>query len=111
MASVVLGAGGVAWELARFGSTSDASAERLVAEVTARLATSASVLSTYCTLNSAGTYYLYCNYNGVYYRPITTRMRRTDIYSCGDGVCQFTERCGSGTSYNSCYADCGACPP
>ena len=67
--------------------------------------------STYCTLNSAGTYYLYCNYNGVTYRPITTRMRRSDIYSCGDGVCQFTERCGSGTAYNSCYADCGACPP
>jgi hypothetical protein len=67
--------------------------------------------STYCALNSAKTYYTSCTYNGVTYKPITTRMRPADIYACGDGVCQFTERCGTGTAYNSCYADCGACPP
>jgi len=67
--------------------------------------------ATYCTLNDAKTYYTSCTYNGVTYKPITTRIRPVDIYSCGDGVCQFTEQCGTGTSYNSCYADCGACPP
>jgi GLTT repeat (6 copies) len=65
----------------------------------------------YCTLNMAGTYYTQCTYNGVTYKPLTTRMRPADIYTCGDGVCQFTEKCGTGTTYNSCYADCGACPP
>jgi hypothetical protein len=65
----------------------------------------------YCTLNAAKTYYTQCTYNGVTYKPITTRIRPSDIYRCGDGVCQFTERCGTGSSYNSCYADCGACPP
>jgi hypothetical protein len=67
--------------------------------------------STYCTLNPAKTYYTSCTYNGVTYKPITTRMRPADIYTCGDGVCQFTERCGTGTAYNNCYADCGSCPP
>jgi hypothetical protein len=67
--------------------------------------------STYCTLNSAKTYYTSCTYNGVTYKPITTRIRSSDIYTCGDGVCQFTEQCGTGTEYNNCYADCGACPP
>jgi len=29
---------------------------------------------------------------------------------CGDGICQFTESCGNGSSANSCKADCGTCP-
>nr|WP_240359125.1 hypothetical protein [Pyxidicoccus trucidator] len=55
-------------------------------------------------------YYLRCTYNGKHYRPIVTRIRSQEIYQCGDGVCQFTERCGTGTAYNSCRADCGTCP-
>ncbi|MDY7228059.1 hypothetical protein [Hyalangium rubrum] len=63
----------------------------------------------YCTLDSTRTYYTQCTYNGVSYRPITTRILPTDIYSCGDGVCQFTESCGNGGTYDNCFVDCGAC--
>jgi hypothetical protein len=65
----------------------------------------------FCTLNAEKTYYTECTYNGVAYKPYTTRIRPADVYTCGDGVCQFTEKCGTGTSYDNCYADCGACPP
>lgn len=55
-------------------------------------------------------YYASCTYNGrTYTRPITTRIRPVDIFTCGDGTCQFTESCGTGTSYNNCQADCGTC--
>jgi len=63
----------------------------------------------YCTLDSTRTYYTSCTYNGVTYKPFTTRIRPADIYTCGDGVCQFTESCGTGSTYDSCAADCGAC--
>jgi hypothetical protein len=66
---------------------------------------------TYCTLDATRTYYVSCTYNGVTYKPLTTRIRPVDVYQCGDGVCQFTEKCGSGNSYDSCKADCGACAP
>lgn len=66
--------------------------------------------SDYCTLDSTGTYYTSCTYNGVTYQPITTRLQPQDIYTCGDGVCQITESCGTSNTYNSCAADCGACP-
>ncbi|MFP2911055.1 hypothetical protein ACLESD_39680 [Pyxidicoccus sp. 3LFB2] len=55
-------------------------------------------------------YYLRCTYNGKNYRAITTRIRPQEIYRCGDGTCQFTERCGTGTAYNNCQSDCGTCP-
>ena len=42
---------------------------------------------------------------------LTTRIRAQDVNRCGDGVCQFTEKCGSNNSYDSCSSDCGACPP
>lgn len=64
----------------------------------------------FCTLDITWTYYTQCTYNGVTYQPITTRMRPDDIYRCGDGTCQETERCGTGTTYNNCMADCGLCP-
>ncbi len=67
--------------------------------------------SQYCTRDATNTYYTSCTYGGVTYRPITTRMKAADVYSCGDGVCQATESCGTGTTPNSCAADCGACPP
>ncbi|PTL81728.1 hypothetical protein [Vitiosangium sp. GDMCC 1.1324] len=66
--------------------------------------------STYCTRDSTNTYYTSCTYNGVTYRPITTRMKAADIYSCGDGTCQATEKCGTGNTPSSCAADCHACP-
>ncbi|XSE99946.1 hypothetical protein VZL07_18920 [Pseudomyxococcus flavus] len=55
-------------------------------------------------------YYESCTYNGRAYRPLTTRIQPRDIHRCGDGICQFTERCGTGASSDSCLADCGTCP-
>ncbi|MGE6760336.1 hypothetical protein ACQKGO_20135 [Corallococcus interemptor] len=64
----------------------------------------------YCTLDPTKTFYTRCTYNGVTYRPITTRMLPQDVYRCGDGVCQVTEKCGTSNTPDSCAADCGACP-
>jgi hypothetical protein len=67
-----------------------------------------------CKKDPSGVYYTSCStmVNGVWtsYLPITTRIQSSDVYRCGDGVCQFTESCGSGTSAASCQADCGLCP-
>jgi len=66
--------------------------------------------ATLCTLDSSKNFYTSCTYNGKTYKPITTRLLPTDVYKCGDGICQFTESCGTGTgSYASC-SDCGPCP-
>ncbi len=65
--------------------------------------------STYCTLDTSRNSYSRCTYNGKAYRPITTRIRASDIYRCGDGVCQLSESCGTGTTPDSCAADCGSC--
>jgi hypothetical protein len=62
-----------------------------------------------CTLDPSGLFYTECTYNGQTYRPLTTRIRAEDVYACGDGVCQFTESCGTEDSANSCFSDCGAC--
>jgi hypothetical protein len=51
-----------------------------------------------------------CNWNGINYQPITTRIRAQDVYTCGDGICQVSEHCGTGTTADSCMADCGRCP-
>jgi hypothetical protein len=68
----------------------------------------------FCTraTTSTGTepYFSDCTYNGKAYRPITTRIRPQEIFTCGDGTCQFTESCGTGNTFNSCQADCGTCP-
>ena len=61
-----------------------------------------------CTRDATNTYYTSCTYRGTTYRPITTRMRSQELYSCGDGVCQGTERAGTGTTADSCFADCGS---
>ncbi len=63
----------------------------------------------HCTRDATGTSYVSCHYNGTTYQPITTRMRDQDIYRCGDGVCQFTESCGTGRKYDNCQVDCGYC--
>ncbi|MFL5343788.1 MAG: hypothetical protein ACJ8AT_03305 [Hyalangium sp.] len=64
---------------------------------------------TLCTLDPSGLFYTQCTYNGRTYLPLTTRVRTQDVYTCGDGVCQFTESCGTGTQANSCLSDCGPC--
>lgn len=63
----------------------------------------------HCKRTRSDPYFTECTYNGVTYRPLTTRLRQTDIYACGDGICQISEKCGTGNSANSCGADCGPC--
>jgi hypothetical protein len=63
----------------------------------------------FCTLDATKTYHTQCTYNGVSYRALSTRILPQDIYRCGDGVCQFTESCGTGATYDNCFVDCGAC--
>jgi hypothetical protein len=62
-----------------------------------------------CTLDSSGLYYASCTYGGITYRPLTTRLRDQEIYTCGDGTCQRTESCGTSNQYNNCGLDCGTC--
>jgi hypothetical protein len=62
-----------------------------------------------CTPDASGTFYTSCTWNGVTYPAITTRVRQEDLYSCGDGVCQVTEHCGTGMTAGSCGLDCGSC--
>jgi hypothetical protein len=61
-----------------------------------------------CVLDVTGKYYTQCTYNGVSYRPITTRIQTAIIYTCGDGICQVSEKCGQGWTPDNC-SDCGAC--
>jgi len=63
-----------------------------------------------CEMDGTKAYFTSCTLNGATYTPLTTRLRKEDIYKCGDGICQFTESCGNGSSANSCKADCGTCP-
>jgi hypothetical protein len=63
-----------------------------------------------CTREPGAPFYTTCTWKGVTYRPITTRIHPDDVYTCGDGVCQFTESCGRGTTATSCQKDCGRCP-
>ncbi|NBD07394.1 MULTISPECIES: hypothetical protein [Corallococcus] len=64
----------------------------------------------FCTRGDASQpYYTQCTYNGKTYPAITTRVQPAELYRCGDGVCQFTEHCGNGTTADSCRADCGTC--
>jgi hypothetical protein len=62
-----------------------------------------------CTLDKTKTFYESCTFNGRTYQPLTTRLMPAEIYKCGDGVCQFTESCGSGADWNNCKSDCGLC--
>lgn len=62
-----------------------------------------------CKPDSSKRFYSTCNANGKTYKVLSTRMRPQDIYTCGDGVCQVSESCGTGTTANSCLADCGPC--
>jgi hypothetical protein len=63
----------------------------------------------YCEKDEAKDFYAQCTYNGITYRPITTQMRKHDVFKCGDGVCQYTETCGTGDTPDDCGKDCGPC--
>ena len=62
-----------------------------------------------CKADASKTFYESCTYNGVTYKPLVTRIRSAEIYTCGDGVCQFTEKCGTRAEWWQCK-DCGPCP-
>ncbi|HVG58752.1 MAG TPA: hypothetical protein VNA24_09370 [Hyalangium sp.] len=62
-----------------------------------------------CTPEPGGGFYRECTRDGVSYMPLTTRLRPVDIFTCGDGVCQISESCGTGHQYNNCAVDCGYC--
>ena len=57
-----------------------------------------------------GLFYESCTYGGKTYLPVNTRLRPDDIFTCGDGICELTESCGTGVTPDSCKADCGECP-
>jgi hypothetical protein len=64
----------------------------------------------YCEKDESKDFYASCTYNGVTYRPITTRMSKQDVFKCGDGICQYTESCGTDDTPDNCGRDCGPCP-
>jgi len=63
-----------------------------------------------CTADATKTFYTSCKFNNKTYVPLVTRMQPSSVYTCGDGVCEISESCGTGKTASSCYADCGACP-
>jgi len=62
-----------------------------------------------CQPDPTNLYYLNCTVHGKTYRALSTRIRPNAEYTCGDGVCQVTESCGTGSSWNDCGLDCGPC--
>ncbi|WP_375772196.1 hypothetical protein NR798_15345 [Archangium gephyra] len=62
-----------------------------------------------CRFDLTGTYFAQCTFNGVTYHSLTTRLRPEEIYTCGDGICQPSESCGTGNRPDSCNRDCGSC--
>ncbi|MDY7230344.1 hypothetical protein [Hyalangium rubrum] len=62
-----------------------------------------------CTLDRDANYYRTCTYQGITYKVLTSRLRPSDVYTCGDGVCQVSECCGTGGTADNCGLDCGPC--
>jgi hypothetical protein len=62
-----------------------------------------------CQPDPSNVYYLNCTVHGQTYRALSTRIQRNVEYTCGDGICQITEHCGTGSSWNNCGLDCGPC--
>jgi len=62
-----------------------------------------------CQPDPTNLYYLSCTVDGKTYRALSTRIRPDGQYTCGDGVCQVSESCGTGSSWNNCALDCGPC--
>ncbi|RKH73117.1 hypothetical protein D7X96_03440 [Corallococcus interemptor] len=63
----------------------------------------------HCGMDASKTFYESCTWNGLTYRPLTTRMDKRNLYKCGDGICQPTEVCGEKNDSLSCKDDCGTC--
>jgi hypothetical protein len=61
-----------------------------------------------CKTDASGLY-VSCKVQGKSYRALSTRIRPEVNFTCGDGVCQATESCGTGTSFDNCGLDCGPC--
>jgi len=64
----------------------------------------------HCVADASQTFYESCEYGGKTYLPLNTRLRPDELYTCGDGICQFTESCGAGVTVDDCGLDCGPCP-
>lgn len=62
-----------------------------------------------CQTDPTGVYYTSCTANGKTYRPVATRILPAAQFTCGDGVCQRTEKCGTGSTWDNCGLDCGPC--
>jgi hypothetical protein len=62
-----------------------------------------------CALDASGRFYTQCTYQGVVYKALTTRIRRSEIHVCGDGICQVGESCGRTRQADHCR-DCARCP-
>jgi hypothetical protein len=64
-----------------------------------------------CRPGADGISYDTCTVNGKTFRALTTRIATTSKSTCGDGRCDPQERCGTGTTWDDCGLDCGACGP
>ena len=53
-----------------------------------------------CTRDSATGEYTSCRHGTTTFKPLTTRMKSTDLYTCGNGLCEAAE------SSATCAADC-----
>jgi hypothetical protein len=62
-----------------------------------------------CQPDPTNLYYLNCTANGRTYRALSSRIQPNVEYTCGDGICQITESCGTGSTWNNCGLDCGPC--
>lgn len=61
-----------------------------------------------CVADSSTNAYLNCTYNSKTYAAINTRVAASQIYQCGDGICQISESCGTASIRDNCR-DCGPC--
>jgi len=62
-----------------------------------------------CQPDPTNLYYLTCKVNGRSYRALASRIQPNVEYTCGDGICQVTEKCGTGSTWDNCGLDCGPC--
>ena len=62
-----------------------------------------------CMHDATGSAFTRCYQQGHLYHALTTRLRPQDVYTCGDGICQFPEVCGNNDYGDACKSDCGKC--
>jgi hypothetical protein len=85
------------------------SSENLSTEDPCPPLTYAGACSQLCQPIIPGGFYVACTWHGVTYRPLTTRVSPSEIYECGDHICQISEQCSTGPG-TGCEKDCGHCP-